>query len=158
MADPKVSLETIKDFLAQKRIAMVGVSRKKADFSASLFQELCKRGYDVVPVNPRATEVLGRRCYPRVQDINPSVDAVLLMTPANLTDAVVKECAEAGIKRVWMYRATGQGAVTPQAVEFCREHGMSVVPGQCPFMFLPNTGAVHRFHGFIRRIAGSYPQ
>lgn len=158
MADQQVSLETIEDFLAQKRIAMVGVSRKKADFSASLFKELCNRGYDVVPVNPNATEVLGRRCYARLQDIHPPVEAALLMTPATLTDAVVKECAEAGIKRVWMYRARGQGAVTPEAVAFCREHGISVVPGQCPFMFLPDTGAVHRFHGFIRRITGSYPQ
>jgi predicted CoA-binding protein len=158
MADQQVSLETISDFLAQKRIAMVGVSRKKTDFITGLFKELCKRGYDVVPVNPNATEVLGRRCFARVQDINPPVEAALLMTPAKLTDAVVKECAEAGINRVWMYRARGQGAVTPEAVAFCREHGISVVPGQCPFMFLPDTGAVHRFHGFIRRIAGSYPQ
>lgn len=157
MADQQVSMETIRDFLAQKRIAMVGISRKKADFSASLFKELCNRGYDVVPVNPNATEVLGRRCFARVQDINPPVEAALLMTPAKLTDAVVKECAEAGINRVWMYRARGQGAVTPEAVAFCREHGISVVPGQCPFMFLPDTGAVHRFHGFIRRIIGSYP-
>jgi predicted CoA-binding protein len=95
MADQQVSLETISDFLAQKRIAMVGVSRKKTDFITGLFKELCKRGYDVVPVNPNATEVLGRRCFARVQDINPPVEAALLMTPAKLTDAVVKECAEA---------------------------------------------------------------
>ena len=79
MAIPTPSLDVIEDFLAQKRIAMAGVSRNPKDFSASLFQELCRRGYDVVPVNPNASEVLGKACFAHVQDIQPKVDAVLLM-------------------------------------------------------------------------------
>ncbi len=53
MQIPIPALETIEDFLAQKRIAMVGVSRHPKDFSADLFQELRRRGYDMVPVNPK---------------------------------------------------------------------------------------------------------
>jgi len=157
MAIPKASLETIHDFLAQKRIAMVGVSRSPRDFSVMLFKELVSRGYEVVPVNPRVPEVEGRHCFARVQDIEPAVDGVLLMTSPGVTEVVVNDCAAAGIKRVWMYRAAGSGAVSDQAVAFCRERGIAVVPGECPYMFLPHPG-LHGVHGFIRKIAGSYPR
>ena len=151
------SLDIIQDFLAQKRIAIVGVSRDPKDFSASLFQEFVKRGYDVVPVNPNAPEVLGKRSFSRVQQIQPPVDAVLLMTSHEVSEAVVADCSQAGVQRIWMYRATAAGAVSPKAVDFCREHGIRVVPGECPFMFLPGNG-FHAIHGFIRRIVGSYPK
>lgn len=158
MATQRASLETIEDFLAQKRIAMPGISRDPANFSVKLFEELCRRGYDVVPVNPHMAEVQGRRCFTRVQDIQPPVEAALLMTSSEATETVVHDCAEAGIRRVWMYRATGKGSVSTKAVAFCRERGIEVVPGQCPFMFLPDTAGVHRFHGFIRKITGRYPR
>ena len=151
------SLDAIQNFLAQKRIAFVGVSRDPKDFSASLFQEFAKRGYDVVPVNPKASEVLGKQSFARVQDIKPNVDAALLMTTPEVTEAVVRDCAEAGVRHVWMYRATGSGAVSPKAVEFCQQLGISVIPGECPFMFFPHNG-FHAIHGFIRRITGSYPK
>jgi predicted CoA-binding protein len=153
----EVSLETIEEFLAQKRIAMVGISRESKDFSVMLFEELCRRGYDVVPVNPGLAVMSGRQCYARVQDIKPAVDGALLMTSPGVTDAVVRDCAEAGIRRVWMYRAAGAGAVSAKAVEFCRARGIAVVPGKCPYMFLPENG-FHKIHGFVRRITGSFPR
>jgi uncharacterized protein len=158
MPTQNTSLETIEDFLAQKRIAMAGISRDPASFSASLFKELCQRGYDVVPVNPNTTEVQGRPCFARVQDIQPPVEGVLLMTSPEGTEKVVLDCAEANIRRVWMYRAAGTGAVSTKAVAFCRERGIQVIPGQCPFMFLPEAESIHRLHGFVRKITGRYPR
>jgi|SRR5579872_1057599 len=152
------SLDAIEDFLAHKRFAMVGISREAKDFSVSLFEELCRRGYDVVPVNPNTPNVLGKSCYARVQDIHPPVEAALLMTSPAHTEAVVADCAAAGIRKIWMYRAAGSGAVSEKAVEYCREHGMEVIPGECPFMFLPQAGGVHRLHGFFRRITGKFPK
>jgi hypothetical protein len=64
---------------------------------------------------------------------------------------VVKDCAEAGIRRVWMHRGVGAGAVSPRAVAFCHEHGLSVVEGACPYMYLPGAGLVHRVHGWLQR-------
>jgi uncharacterized protein len=158
MLAQSVSLETIGDFLAQKRIAVVGISRSPADFSVTLFDEFCRRGYDMVPVNPNAEEIQGRRCFARVQDIQPPVDGVLLMTSPAVTDAVVCDCDEAGVRRIWMYRAGGRGSVSTDAVAFCRGRGIEVVPGQCPFMFWNDAGAGHRIHGFVRKIFGRYPQ
>lgn len=157
MSTEKVSLDTIEDFLGQKRIAMVGISREGKDFSVMLFKELRRRGYDVVPVNPQMTELWGPQCFARVQDIHPPVDGALLMTSPSVTESVVRDCAEAGIRRVWMHRAVGEGAVSDEAVAFCRERGIAVVPGECPFMFLPNNG-FHGIHGFIRKITGRFPR
>ena len=150
--------ERIDDFLSQKRLALVGVSRNQKDFTRILFREFCERGYDMVPVNPSLPEVEGRTCYPHVQDVTPPVDGVLLMTSPAVTEQVVRDCAEAGVSRVWMYRAGGHGAVSPSAVQFCEAEHMAVVPGECPFMFFPNAGFIHRAHGFIRQLTGSMPK
>ena len=125
----RASLELIEDFLPQKRIVIVGMSREAKSMSEAVFKELSKRGYDVVPVNPNVQEVLGRKCFARVQDIQPPVDGALLMTSPTVTEAVVKGCAECGIKRVWMHRGVGEGSVSAKAIEACREHGIRVIPG-----------------------------
>jgi len=158
MADHSVSLETIQDFLAQKRIAMVGVSRDEKDFSRMLFDEFVRRGYDMVAVNPAVPQIGGRKCYERLKNIDRPVDAVLVMTRPEVTESVVRECAELGIALVWMYRAGGVGAVSERAVEFCHEHGILVVPGHCPFMFWRDSHIGHRLHGFVMKIVGKYPR
>ena len=154
----QTSLETIHEFLAQKRFAMVGVSREPGSFSVMLFQELCRCGYDVVPVNPHTPNVLGHPCFARVEDVTPPVKAALLITSPEVTETVVADCARAGIRLVWMHRGVGTGAVSPRAIAFCRAHGIDIIAGQCPLMFLPTSGGVHRIHGFFRKITGRYPQ
>jgi len=95
---------------------MAGILQDPASDSGKLFEELCRRGYDIVPVNPNASEVHGRRCFARVQDIQPPVEAALLMTSPEATETVVHDCAETGIRRVWMYRGTGKGSVSAKAI------------------------------------------
>jgi len=151
------SMATIKDFLAQKRIAVVGVSHDPKDFSRALLRTLRERGYDAVAVNPELSSADDAPCFDRLADVSPQVDGVLVMTSPAVTDQIVQECAKLRIPRVWMYRAGGKGAVSPQAVEFCEDHGIAVVPGECPYMFLGESGWFHRFHGFIKRISGAYP-
>jgi uncharacterized protein len=147
----------IDNFLSHRRIAVVGVSRNPQDFSRAVFRELATRGYEVVPVNPLAETIEDRACYPRVQAINPPVEAALLITSPPETERVVRDCDEAGIREVWMHRGGGRGSVSPEAVAFCRENGMQVVEGYCPFMFLPNTQWFHRMHGFLLKLTGKYP-
>ncbi len=157
MRAQKSSLDTIDKFFAQKRIAMVGISRDPGSFSATLFREFSRRGYDVVPVNPNMKEVLGQRCFARMQDVQPPVQAALLMTSPGASDAVVRDCANAGIKLVWLYRAAGQGAVSDEALRFCQQRGIEVVPGECPYMFWDDAGFLHQVHGLIRKITGRFP-
>lgn len=152
------SLEDIRDFLAQKRIAVVGVGRDPKDFNHQLFRSFRDLGYDAVPVNPHAKELGGVPCFPCLQEVEPPVDTVLIMTPPAATDTIAQDCVEAGVKRVWMYRAAGAGAVSEAGVEFCRKHGIRVVDGGCPYMFLTNTPWYHRLHGFLVKITGNYPK
>ncbi len=154
--DTRPTQAQIQEFLQQKRIAFVGVSRNAADFSRKLWDEFAKRGYDVVPVHPGVAEIDGRKCYETVRDV-PSVRAALLLTSHEVTEQVVGDCIAAGITHLWMYRATGHGAVSDWAVEQCRVGGINVIAGECPFMFFHHTGFPHRVHGFIRKIFGTYP-
>ncbi len=148
----------IDDFWALKRLAVIGVSRDPKEFSNRLWQELRQRGYDAPPVNPKATEIDGRPCFARVQDIVPPVEGVVILTPARVTEQVVRDCAEAGVGRVWMHRGAGIGSVSPAAVAFCEANGIDVVAGHCPYMFLPGTPFFHGLHGFVKKLTGSYPR
>jgi predicted CoA-binding protein len=143
-------VQQVEDFLAQKRIAIVGVSRTANDFTRGLFNEFVKRGYDVVPVNPNATEIDGHACFASVRDINPPVGSVLVLTPAAAAAQVVKDCGEAGVKQLWLHKGEGIGAVSDEALALAKQYGMNVVNGFCPFMFLPNSSFFHRIHRFFR--------
>jgi predicted CoA-binding protein len=151
------SKQAIDSFLSCRRIAVVGVSRDPKDFSRQVFRAFVERGYDAVPVNAAGGEVEGRPAARRVGEVQPPPEAALLMTPPAATDQVVRECAEAGVKRVWMHRGGGAGAVSPEAVVFCRERGIEVVDGECPFMFLPETSWFHGVHRFFKRLGGRLP-
>jgi predicted CoA-binding protein len=137
---------------------MVGVSRNPKDFSRALYREMRNRGYQMVPVNPQADEIDGDRCYARVTEIGHSVDGVMVMTPPDVCDSVVKDCAKAGVARVWMYRGAGHGCATDTALRFCSENEISVVPGECPFMFLSGGNWIHGAHRFCRKLVGSFPE
>jgi predicted CoA-binding protein len=147
----------IEDFLSCKRLAMVGVSSNPKDFSRGLFAEFTRRGYDMVPVNPQMSEVGGTRCFARLQDVQPPVEGVVVMTAADKSEQVVHDADEAGISRVWLYRAAGAGAVSEAAVNYCQARCMQLVSGYCPYMFLPNSAFFHRFHGFVLKVLGKYP-
>ena len=149
--------EIINDFMGQKRLAIIGVSRDPRHFSRALFREFVKQGYDAIPVNDKAEEIEGRKCYAHLRDISPPVEEVLLMTPFEEAAPVLRDAAGCGIRRAWVYRAAGKGAVDPEAVALCREKGIDLIEGYCPLMFLPNAQFVHRVHGFFLRLVGAYP-
>ena len=151
------SKQAIDSFLACRRVAVVGVSRDAGDFSRAVFRALVERGYDAVPVNPAGGEAEGRRSVARVGDVQPPPEAALLLTPARASAQVVRECADAGVRRVWLHRGGGEGAVSAEALALGRERGLEVVDGECPLMFLSHSGFVHGVHRFFRRLAGRLP-
>jgi predicted CoA-binding protein len=151
-------LEDVHDFLKFKRIAMVGVSRDEKEFSRRLFRDLRGQGYDVIPVNPAALQLDGVKCEAAVRQISPAPEGVLLMVSPARTMEMLQTCAEAGVHYVWIYGMSGPGPHLQEAVSFSREHGMNLIAGYCPYMFLPKTGFFHRFHGAINRVTGRYPR
>jgi len=154
---PDAALDDIVEFMKSPRLAIVGVSRNPKHFSRGLFREFVAKGYDAVPVNPEATEIEGRPCFPRIADVVPPVEAALLMTPPALAKQTVSECAEANVKKIWVFKAAGDSARHEEALDFCRKRGLLMIEGYCPYMFLPKAGFVHRAHRFLMQITGSYP-
>jgi len=137
--------EAASEFLARKRIAVTGVSRKpKSHGSNVVFNRLRDRGYEVFAVNPNADEVEGARSYHDLRSIPGGVDAVVIATAPDKALGTMRECADLGIKHVWMHRSFGQGSVSAEAAAYGREHGITVIDGGCPLMFDPVADFGHK--------------
>jgi len=144
---------TIDDFLAQRTLAVAGVSRKRMKFGAMAFRALKKKGYRVMPVNPKAETIDGERCYASLGELPEPVGGVLVILPPPETEKVVRDAAAAGIKRVWLQ----QGSKSEAAIQFCQENGIAAVHGPCILMFAEPVGLLHRCHRFVWRVIGKLP-
>lgn len=155
------TLETkVHDFLAQKRIAVAGVSRDKSHHPAGnlIYQRLKQSGHDVFPVNPNMQSFAGDRCYPDLQSIPGGVDGVVIITRPEATEQIVRDCDTAGVRRVWMHQSMAKGSsVSPAAVEYCRQHDIDVIAGACPMMFGPGVDFGHMCMRWIMRLSGGLP-
>lgn len=150
--------KTVTDFLAQKRIAVAGVSRNGDAAANAIYKKLRDAGYQVFPVNPNASEVEGDPCYANVSAIPEGVDGVVIATTPQVTAQIVRECAEAGVLRVWMHRSFGEGSVSSEAVDFCREQNMTVIPGGCPMMFCEPVDFGHKCIRWVLNLTGGLPK
>src|SRR5919201_5901099 len=122
-------MATIKDaaseFLANKRIAVTGVSRKPENHGSNVvYKRLRERGYEVFAVNPNTDEVEGDRSYHDLRAIPGGVDAVVIGSRPEIAEETMRECADLGIQHVWMYRYFGKGSVSDAATGYGRNHGI----------------------------------
>lgn len=148
--------EAAAEFLAHRRVAVTGVSRTpKTHGSNNVYRRLRERGYDVFAVNPNAQEVEGNRSYPDLRSIPGGVEAVVIGTRPEIAEHTMHECAELGIKHVWMHRGPGAGSVSATATDYGREHGITVIDGGCPLMFGPTADFGHKVMRFV--YAGKVP-
>jgi uncharacterized protein len=149
----------VKDFLAQRRIAVAGVSRSGQSAANGIYQRLKGAGYEVVPVNPHSEQFEGEPCYPSLTAIPGGVDGAVLVTRPEVTEELVRQCHAAGIKRVWMHQSFDKAgsSVSRTAVEFCQTHDIMVIDGACPMMYCqPDFG--HRCMRWILARTGGLPQ
>lgn len=150
----------VDDFLAQKRIAIAGVSREKSRHPAGnlIYQRLKNAGHDVFPVNPNIQTFEGDPCYRDVKSIPGGVDGVVIVTRPDATDAIVRDCEDAGVRRVWMHQSMANGSsVSSAAVDYCREHGISVIAGACPMMYGDGVDFGHTCMRFFMKLTGKLP-
>ena len=137
--------EAASQFLANKRVAVTGVSRSAKDHGANtVYKRLRDRGYEVFAVNPNADEVEGAHSFHDLKSIPGGVDAVVIATAPENADGTMRECDELGIKHVWMHRGPGAGSVSATATAYGREHGITVIDGGCPCMFGPTADFGHK--------------
>lgn len=134
----------VQDFLAQKHIAVVGVSDKRETGCNAAYRKFKEAGYRVSAVNPRLTTYAGDPCYPDLMSIPEKPDAVFMLTNPKVSEEIVQQCVDLGIRRVWMHCMMGTKpglaetttSVSQSAVRMCQEHGINVIPGSCPNQFL----------------------
>jgi uncharacterized protein len=149
--------EAASAFLSKKRVAVTGVSRTPENHgSNAVYRRLRERGYEVIAVNPNAEEVEGDRSYPDLTSIPGGVEAVVIATRPEFAENTMRECAELGIKHVWMHRGPGAGSVSSEATSYGRQRGITVIDGGCPLMFGPTADFGHKVLRFI--YAGSVPK
>ncbi len=117
----------VKDFLKQKRFAVVGSFRNETKFAYRILKSLTALGYVVFPVNAHLSKVEGRPCYGTISDIPYSVDVVDIVTPPPVTEGIIRECLRKGIKRVWLQ----PGAESQAAIKFCNDNDIKVVHSIC---------------------------
>jgi uncharacterized protein len=145
------------EFLADKRIAVTGVSRTpKTHGSNNVYRRLRERGYQVFAVNPNTDEVEGDRSYQDLTSIPGGVDAVVIGTRPQIAEDTMRECAELGIKHVWLHRGPGAGSVSGAATSYGRAHGITVIDGGCPLMFGPTADLGHKIMRLV--YAGHVPK
>jgi predicted CoA-binding protein len=146
----------VKAFLAQKKIAVVGVSTKRETGCNMSYKKFKETGYQVFAINPHLTSFEGDPCYPDLRSLPGKVEAVFILASPTVTDQIVGQCVELGIKHVWMHcmlgtrpgLAAGISSVSTEAVRICKENGIAVIPGSCPNQFLkPDFG-----HSMMRRL------
>jgi predicted CoA-binding protein len=154
----------VQDFLAQKQIAVVGVSDKRETGCNLAYRKFKESGYAVSAVNPRLTSFEGDPCYPDLKSIPEKPEAVFILTNPKVSEEIVQQCVDLGIQRVWMHclmgtkpgLAASMTSVSPEAVRMCRENGIEVIPGTCPNQFLkPDFGhtlmrGMFRTFGFLK--------
>jgi hypothetical protein len=139
--------EKVSDFLAQRRIAVVGLSRQEANPANFIYRKLKHNGHQVYAINPAAETIEdGDPCYPNVQSLPERPDGVVIVTRPEVTAQVVQDCAAAGVKRVWLHASMIHGGTSysPQAVAFCQQAHMEVIEGGCPMMFAPPVDFAHK--------------
>jgi predicted CoA-binding protein len=146
-------------FLAAKRVAVTGVSRTPANHGSNVvYGRLRDRGYEVFAINPNADAVEGDTCYHDLKSIPGGVEAVVIGTSPDHALDTMRECAELGIGQVWMHRGFGAGSVSPEATDYGRAHGITVIDGGCPLMFEPAWDRAHRVFRAIGTVTGTVPR
>ena len=143
----------VDNFISQKNLAIVGVSRNKSKFGNMAYRELTQKGYKLHIIHPEAETLEGARTYKDFASLPEKVGGALVVVQPGKTEKVVREAAAAGITRIWMQ----QGSESPEAIRFCEQNGIEAIHGECIMMYAVGTG-IHKFHGWVWKLLGKQPR
>ena len=152
--------EKVEDFLAQRRVAIAGVSAARETPGNMIYRKLKSAGYQVFAVSPTAETFDGDRCYPDLLSIPGGVDGVVIATRPAVTEELVRQCVTAGVPRVWMHESLIHGgtSLSADAVAFCREHDIVLIAGACPMMYCAPVDVGHKCMRWMMRVTGGLPK
>jgi len=113
--------------IKDKNIAVVGVSQREEKFGFRIFRDLLNGGFKVEAVNPRGGEVLGRKVYKSLKELEHVPDLVITVVPAQVTERIVDDCRDIGAKEIWMQ----PGSESDAAVAKAKSYGIAVTYNAC---------------------------
>ena len=108
-------------------IAIVGASANPDKYGYKVSKDLIDKGYKVFLVNPHGGEILGRAVHQKISDIDAIIDAVVFVTQPTVTEQVLEEVKDKGIKKVWMQ----PGSESSDAISFCKKNGIECIHNAC---------------------------
>lgn len=122
--------DLIKEFMSQKKFAVVGASDNPDKYGNRIFKNLKKRGYEVYPVNPKLEQLEGTECYTSLEKIPVKVDVVDFVVPPEVTETILRDCKRLGLDRIWLQ----PGSESEAAIGYCHKNNLKVVHGVCVMM------------------------
>jgi predicted CoA-binding protein len=122
--------DLIKEFMAQKKFAVIGASNNPEKYGNQIFRNLKKRGYEVYPVNPGLDQLEGTKCYASLENIPVKVDVVDFVVPPSVTETVLKDCKRLGLDKIWLQ----PGSESEAAIEYCHKNNLKVIHDVCVMM------------------------
>jgi predicted CoA-binding protein len=148
------SLASIKEFLAQKHLAIAGISKRKSKFGNTIFKELKKKNYQLYPVHPEMTDYEGITCFSKVDDLPEEVSGIIICTKPDKAEKLVNDAVEKGIKHIWLQ----QGAQNETTMKMANENNLNLITKECVLMFAEPAAFIHRFHRGINKVFGKLPK
>jgi len=119
--------DEIRDILSLKRVAVIGMSKNGNKAAHYVPKYLSENGFDIIPVNPTTNEILGKKCYITISDIDDEIDIVDVFRPSDFVLFVVEESIKKKPKVIWLQ----EGIHNPEAEEMARKNGIKVVFNRC---------------------------
>ena len=148
------SKQAVKNFLAQRTVALVGLSRSGQSFSNMVYKDLKTKGYRLFAINPNAETIESEKCYPSVTALPEKVESAVFFTPPAETEKAVRDAIAAGVRHLWLQ----QGAESAGALRACQEGNVNVVSGECIMMFSEPVAFMHQPHRWIWGLLGKLPR
>ena len=144
--------ESLEAFYGNRAIAVAGASLKQNKFGNDIMKELRKSGYTMYAVHPEAVNVPD--FYQDFQSFPEKVNALVICTKGEKTSGIVRNALDAGIENIWIQ----QGAVSPEAIQFCKDKGVNCISGECVLMYAHKSGFPHNLHRWIWQFIGKAPK
>ena len=119
--------DEIRDILSLSHVAVVGMSKNDNKAAHYVPKYLSENGFDIIPVNPTTDEILGKKCYPSISDVDGDIDIVDVFRPSDLVLPVVEDAIKKNPKVIWLQ----EGIHNPEAEEMARKKGIKVVFNRC---------------------------
>jgi len=119
--------EQIRNILSLNKVAVVGMSKNSSKAAHYVPKYLFDNGYDIIPVNPTTDEILGKRCYDSISEINEEIDIVDVFRPSDQVLPFIQEAIKKKPKVIWLQ----EGIHNSEAEELARKEGITVVFNRC---------------------------